>query len=119
MLEKYGMTEKDITLIHMEMADAVTAFVANQGDFASSARPSGRRSWTNLMMLRSSHREGSGSSDGKALKTKMVEVTASKAFADQNPEAVTKFVDVLYNRTHKYFNDPPLNRQLTRSCRPG
>ena len=39
------LTEKDITLIHMEQVDAVTAFIANQGDFASLAPPSSRRSW--------------------------------------------------------------------------
>ncbi len=51
-------------------------------------------------------------SPGKQLQTKMIEVTtASKAFADKNPDAVTKFVDVLYNRTHKYFNDPATKAQ--------
>ncbi len=108
MLDKYGLTEKDITLVHMEMADAVTAFVANQGDFASI----GTAFWPRILAKAQDSKilftgNDLSASTGKPMNIRIFEVTtASKQFADKNPEAVTKFLDVLYNKTHRYFNDP-------------
>lgn len=113
MLDKYGLTEKELTLVHMEMADAVTAFVANQGDFASI----GTAFWPQILAKAQDSKilfTGSdlSASTGKQMNVRIFEVTtASKDFADKNPDAVTKFVDVLYNKTHNYFNDPATKAQ--------
>jgi ABC-type nitrate/sulfonate/bicarbonate transport system substrate-binding protein len=113
MLSKFGLTEKDITLIHMEMADSVTGFVANQGDFVST----GTAFWPQILSKSSDVKilftgDMLAKEPGKVMNTKMIEVTtASKAFADKNPDAVTKYLDVLYNRTHKYFTDPATKAQ--------
>ncbi len=113
MLNKFDLTEKDITLIHMDMADAVTAFVGNQGDFASI----GTAFWPQILSKSSDASvlftgDMLAKAPGKVMNTKMIEVTtASKAFADKNPDAVTKYLDVLYNRTHKYFMDPATKAQ--------
>ncbi|HEX9017047.1 MAG TPA: NrtA/SsuA/CpmA family ABC transporter substrate-binding protein [Chloroflexota bacterium] len=113
MLNKFDLTEKDITLIHMDMADAVTAFVGNQGDFASI----GTAFWPQILSKSSDAKtlftgDMLAKAPGKAMNTKMIEVTtASQSFADKNPQAVTKYLDVLYNRTHKYFNDPATKAQ--------
>jgi ABC-type nitrate/sulfonate/bicarbonate transport system substrate-binding protein len=112
-LDKYGLTEKDITLVHMEQADAVTAFVANQGDFASlgtaffpqilSKSPDTKILFTGADLA---------APTGKQINIRIFEVaTARKDFADKNPEAMTKFVDVLFNKTHGYFNDPATKAQ--------
>jgi ABC-type nitrate/sulfonate/bicarbonate transport system substrate-binding protein len=106
-LEKVGLTEKDITLIHMEQVDAVTAFIANQGDFASLGTaffPQILEKSDNTKILITG--KDLPNPPGKPLKTKLMELhTVHKPFADENPDAVTKYIDVLYNRTHAYFND--------------
>ena len=113
MLDKYGLTEKDLTLIHMDMADAVTAFVANQVDFASI----GTAFWPQILSKAQDSKilftgNDLSASTGKQMNVRIFEVTtASKDFADKNPDAVTKFVDVLYNKTHRYFNDPATKAQ--------
>ncbi len=104
-LNKYGLSEKDITLVDMDQADCVTAFIANQGDAASlgtaffpqilAKDPSSKILFTGDQLK----------DQPNPMKTLMMELTtASKAYADKNPDVVTKFVDVLYNRAHGYFN---------------
>lgn len=107
-LDKVNLTEKDITLVHMEQADAVTAFIANQGDFASLGTaffPQVLAKSPDTKILITGN--DLPNPPGKPLKTKIMELhTVHKPFADKSPDAVTKYVDVLYNRTHKYFLDP-------------
>ncbi len=107
MLDKYGLSEKDITLIHMEQVDAVTAFVANQGDFASL----GTAFWPQIMskspdtkvLFTGGDLAGPG---GKPMQARLMEVmTVQKEFADKNTDAVARYLDVLTNRIHGYFND--------------
>jgi ABC-type taurine transport system substrate-binding protein len=106
-LDKYGLTEKDITLIHMDYADHVTAFVAGQADFIST----GTAFWPQILTKSQEVKiifkgPDLAAAPGKIMKDRMFESTAvKKDFADKNPDAVTKYVDVLFNRTHAYFND--------------
>ncbi len=113
MLDKYGLSEKDITLIHMDYADHVNAFVSGQGDFVST----GTAFWPQIMTKATDTKilfKGPDLAEppGKIMKDRMFESTAvKKDFADKNPDAVTKYVDVLFNRTHAYFNDPATKQQ--------
>ncbi|NLE76571.1 MAG: ABC transporter substrate-binding protein [Chloroflexi bacterium] len=113
MLTKFDMTEKDITLMHMDYADHVTAFISGNGDFIST----GTNFWPQIVVEGQDAKilfEGTqlDQEPGKILQEKMVEATTvSRAFADANTEAVNKYVDVLYNRTHRYFTDPATKAQ--------
>lgn len=112
-LEKVDLTEKDITLVHMEQADAVTAFIANQGDFASL----GTAFFPQILAKSPDTKVLITGKDlpnppGKPLKTKLMELhTVHKGFGEKNSDAVVKYVDVLYNKTHNYFNDPATKAQ--------
>ncbi len=113
MLDKYGLSEKDVTLIHMDYADHVNAFVGGQADFVST----GTAFWPQILTKSGDAKILFKGPDlaqppGKLMKDRMFETTAvKKDFADANPAAVTKYVDVLFNRTHAYFNDAATKKQ--------
>ena len=113
MLDKYGLSEKDVKLIHMDYADHVTAFVSGNGDFIST----GTNFWPQIIVKSQDAKvlfngKQLGESPGKALKEKMYETTTFKReFADKNPDAVVKYLDVLFNRTHTYFTSPATKAQ--------
>ncbi len=113
MLAKYGLSPSDVTLIHMDYADHVTAFVGGQGDFVST----GTAFWPQILTKAADAKilfkgDDLAAPPGKIMQDRMFESTAVKRdFADKYPDAVTKYVDVLFNRTHAYFNDPATKPQ--------
>lgn len=112
MLQKYGLTEKDVTIVHMDYADHVSAFVGGNGDFIST----GTNFWPQIIAQAT---DAKILFDGTMLdqppnpiKEKMFETTTVKReFADKNPDAVVAYVDVLFDRTHQYFMDPATKAQ--------
>ncbi|MBC7224458.1 MAG: hypothetical protein H5T59_09340, partial [Anaerolineae bacterium] len=107
MLQKYGLTDKDVTIIHMDYADHVSAFVGGNGDFIST----GTNFWPQIIAQTSDAKilfDGSMlDKPPNPIKEKMFETTTvQKDFADQNFDAVAAYIDVLFDRTHQYFMDP-------------
>jgi len=113
MLQKYGLTEKDVTLVHMDYADHVSAFISGNGDFIST----GTNFWPQIIVKSQDAKilfDGKqlGQPPGRLLKEKMYETTTfKKDFADRNTDAVVKYLDVLFNRTHTYFTNPATKAQ--------
>jgi ABC-type nitrate/sulfonate/bicarbonate transport system substrate-binding protein len=112
MLQKYGLSEKDVTIVHMDYADHVSAFVGGNGDFIST----GTNFWPQIIAQTS---DAKILFDGTMLdqppnpiKEKMFEATTVKReFADKNHDAVVAYVDVLFNRTHRYFTEEATKAQ--------
>ncbi len=112
MLQKYGLTEKDVTIVHMDYADHVSAFVGGNGDFIST----GTNFWPQIIAQTSDAKilfDGSMlDQPPNPVKEKMFETTTVKReFADKNFDAVVAYVDVLFDRTHQYFTDPATKQQ--------
>ncbi|MGC8838474.1 MAG: ABC transporter substrate-binding protein [Anaerolineae bacterium] len=112
MLQKYGLTEKDVTIVHMDYADHVSAFVGGNGDFIST----GTNFWPQIIAQTSDAKilfDGSMlDQPPNPIKEKMFETTTVKReFADKNFDAVVAYVDVLFDRTHQYFMDPATKQQ--------
>lgn len=116
MLQKYGLSEKDVTIIHMDYADHVSAFVGGNGDFIST----GTNFWPQIIAQTSDAKilfDGTmlDQPPGETIKEKMFETTTvAKEFADKNFDAVVAYVDVLFDRTHQYFMDPATKEQAHR-----
>ena len=106
-LEKYGLTEKDINVLHMEPSDGQVAYLAGNAD---AIVPLATQIWVLTSRDPKSKIIFDGSMlsqpPGKIIETKIIDLIVSTTkFADENPEAMYRFQKLWY-RCVDYINDP-------------
>ncbi|MDR1656196.1 MAG: ABC transporter substrate-binding protein [Deltaproteobacteria bacterium] len=112
-LKAVGLSDADVSIIHMEQAQAVTAFGAGEGDIL--------QLWAPFSYIAEAKGWIKVSSGAKAGSIILGGVGARKEFAEQHPELVVAWLDVYISEIEALKSDPegsvaPLLKYFTDYC---